>query len=987
MSAEVAEGYPLLSRYPQSRISHSSAISWVKCKAFAYFDATTRYQRDRKFLDSRKEMANGGGRSGDISRIAPQHVPAAVPLRLSQWQHCCKKAVWVMFSANQTCRAMAILLTFFAFLPLVVAAAPQVNFLLNLQFPPIAHVGEAFTFEFAPTTFSSGSEGLQYSLSGNPSWLSLDDETRTLSGIPQASDVGTVEFTITAAGNAGAAAKMQSELLVSNDGAPTINKNISAILAAAGDLSGPETVTLKPSKLFDISFPLDTFDDAGKKLSYNAMLADHTPLPAWVKFDASSMRLSGTAPSPQSSQSYDILLIAIDTPSFAAASLGFTLAISNHTLLFAPFSQTINVTKGAEVRITDIRTKLYLDDSPVEDMDIQSVSAELPSWLAFNNETLEITGKAPPEVMSQNLTVTAKDQLGDIAEYTVHLLIQSETFASGIDELNVTIGKDFEYTVPRSILATADEIITFDFASLAAYLHFDPKTFTISGTVPDSFEPQHVRCSVTATSSDNTLKDTQSFDIEVLEAADTIPSQGGNSVDPQQHARNAKRDGIIVGSVIGAICALGLLVALVLCLRRRKNGKSYVSPKLPRSPRKSDISRPIFIPYGWPDIDMSADDDLEKGKDPHGAIFERTKDQPPKLDLDLAADRRDSHSVTDTIDDADTRILDTFDTSSWGIHNDIAPSQHPHDSMKIATELAKRNSSRSDTFRKHKRKTTTVYQDQIHRSSGLPVNRRITGMGHGRHTYSPTRSNTGFSSVRRPLSTSSYTTTRCTSTFSTTPSAFPQSPAARKHTTFVTTPTEERRSIRVVRASRRSSLADRRTIDEKRSSYIRKRASAQSPFFSAGTRASSSSYKSPPAFIAEAQSSPRAALSPLSRNTIVRPDDNVVAGKEKEIPLRSGIVRPPTDLMESPQQQFMGSLRKNRTNRPYTTITPTRDRVGKDYKRPGTAIASSMGGFTRRASTRQSLRAHDLKASLNDLTGKQQALEAMVADCANLRFR
>jgi hypothetical protein len=68
-----------------------------------------------------------------------------------------------------------------------------------------------------------------------------------------------------------------------------------------------------------------------------------------------------------------------------------------------------------------------------------------------------------------------------------------------------------------------------------------------------------------------------------------------------------------------------------------------------------------------------------------------------------------SQTLTDSTGDADTGILDssesmaldTFKCSNFGIQNDIAPSQHPHDSMKIPTELAKRASQKSDSFRKH----------------------------------------------------------------------------------------------------------------------------------------------------------------------------------------------------------------------------------------------------------------------------------------------
>lgn len=877
--------------------------------------------------------------------------------------------------ANMVRSAMMKLIACIVLLPLLVKASPRVNYPLNSQFPPVARVGSPFSFEFASTTFSSDSESesLEYSLTGNPSWLSLDERSRTLSGTPSANDVGFSTFTITAAGNGGAIANMDAKLYVSTDTGPEATGNISSALSAAGSLSGSSTVVLKPSASFSITFPGDTFATNGKKLSYFAMLSDHTPLPAWIRFDGPSLRFSGTTLSTSSAQAFDVELIVCDTPGFAASSVSFTMSVSMHTLAFEPFNQTINLTKGDSVHINGLEKKLLLDGSPIATKDLDHVEADVPTWLTFDNKTFEVSGDAPAGTMSQNISITARDRFGDTSELSISIVFKSELFAGGLDDLRLTPGKHFEYQVQQSILVKADESITFEFGPLAEYIHFDPSTFLIAGTVPEDFTPQRLECSITATASDDALKDTQTFYIDVSSPDGTGQPKPGSTTTNSYRETNGKRDSIIVGCVIGSTCGTVLLIALIACFRRRrKNSKGYLNPKRPRSPRKSDISRPTFIPYGWPDTDMAMEEDLEKGKEDHEPELERTPEHAPKIDVNFSADRRDSLSVTDSIGDASTRILDIFDESPYGIQNDTAPSQHPHDSMKIPTELAKRGSERSDTYRKHKRRTTTVYQDQIHRSTGLPVNRRITGMGHGRHTYSPSRSNTNFSSIRRPLSTSSYTT-RCTSIFSTTPSTFPQSPAARnirKHTTFVTTPTEERRSIRVVPASRRSSLMDRRTIDEKRSSYIRKRASAQSPFFSAGFRTSSSSYKSPPAFISEAQSPSRSALSPLSQNAIVRPNDDVADGKAKVIPESLRIVRPPTAVAETSKREFPGSLRKYRTNRPQTAITPPRNRVEKTYNRPGTTIASGMGEFRRRASTRNSLRAYDLKASLNDLTGE-----------------
>ncbi|KAH7085059.1 hypothetical protein BKA63DRAFT_9157 [Paraphoma chrysanthemicola] len=886
---------------------------------------------------------------------------------------------------------MARLLIAFGLLPTFVTAYVQVNYPLNQQFPPVATIDTRFVFQFAPTTFRTDSDKIQYSLAGGPPWLSIDSKSRTLSGTPHANDVGEATFTIAASGAAGAVANMDSKLLVVKDSDATPNVNVTQVLSKAGLLSGPRTLSIGPSKPFEITFPLDAFQGTGKSTYFNAILSDHTPLPAWISFDATTLHFAGTTPPTTSTQSYEIMLAACDDPGYVASSISFTIAVSNHQLLFQPFSDTVNVSKGADIHLTDIKSKLLLDGSPTQDRDIRKVNSTLPSWLAFDNTTFEITGQAPSGIMSQDLTISVQDQYGDVAQYSIHIAVLSELFAHEIGQLNASVGHDFDYSIPREILIKDRDKVKMNFGSLSKHLHFDQESFAISGAVPTGFPPGFVQCSMEATSEDGNLNDTQSFQIAVSGPTHNGPTGTAASVK-EGRVSSGKMAGIILGSIIGAIAGIVLLVALVLCLHRQRKHNSYLSPKLPRSPRKSDISRPMFIPYGWPDIDIDHDNDqdLEKGKEKYDITTpprpaRRTADHPPKLDVDLPADHRDIHSLTDSIGDVDTRILDDFEESSFGIQRDTAPSQHPPDSMRIPTELAKRASLKSDSFRRHKRRTTTVYQDQIHRSSGLPINRRITGMGHGRHTYSPSRSNTNFSrsSLRRPLSTSSYTTTRCTSMFSTPPSPFPQPTMGRQRTAHVTTPLEERRSIRVVPASRRSSLVDRRTVDEKRNSYFRKRASAQSPFFSAlGSRVSSSTYKAPPAFIHEAvQSSPIGPLSPKGRNTIVRPNEDVIEGKEKEVPLgpktRHASASPSSDKST---RDFPGSLRQNRIVRPHTAITTSPSRVEKSYARPGTSVGPSVRGMGRRASTRDSLRAHELKSRLNDLTGSEIFKDAELSD-------
>lgn len=864
---------------------------------------------------------------------------------------------------------MARLLPAIALWPRLVAAILQVNYPLNLQLPPIAFADTPYQYQFPSSTFQVDSDQVQYSLVGSPSWLSLDSNNRTLSGTPHISDVGEISFKIVAAGSAGAVVHMDSRLLITKDDGPKVNGNISQVLSDAGPLSGPRTINLRPAKPFDISFPSDTFGSNGTPLSYYALLSDHTPLPAWISFDASSLHFAGNTPPIGSSQTFEILLLACATPGYAASSLSFAIAISSHQLVFQPYNQHLNISKGETVQITDLKSKLFLDGSPIQDADIRSISAKMPSWLKLDDKTFEISGSPSSGTMSQDVTVTASDKFGDVAQFNIHFLFTSELFANEIGQLNATVGEYFEYTMPDGTFIQKDEMLSVDLSSLSHYLYFDPATSSISGTIPNDFPSQHVHCLLTANSSDGALTDTQTFQIAVSEG-----TGGANvsSIDEKNSGR--KMAGIIVGSIVGAICGTLLLATLALRLRRGKKRDGYVSPNRSGSPKKSDIGRPELIPYGLLVGELDHDEDLEKGKNEHDVLVERSLEHPQTLGPDSQVDQRDSLSLGDSISDVDTKILDTFEESSYGIQNDITPSQHPHDSMKIPTELAKRSSQKSDTFRKHRRRTTTIYQDHIQRSTGLPVNRRITGAGHGRQRYSSSRSNTHFSqsSLRRPQSTSSYTTTRCTSTFSTAPSAFPQQPVAQQHTAEVTTPTEQRQSIRVVPASTRSSLVDRQTLDDKRNSFIRQRASAQSPFFSAVSRVSSSTYKSPPAFITE---------TPTKADTDTLPNESMVEYGDQDFLNSLSFPGPSISPISEPRSKdFPGSLRKNRIPRPYTSIGGNYDRIEKSYARPGTAVGNSAGGLGRHASTRDSLRAFELKSRLNHLTGSEIFKDAELSD-------
>ena len=107
--------------------------------------------------------------------------------------------------------------------------------------------------------------------------------------------------------------------------------DISKQIAVSANLSSsqPPVVTILPSVPFHFDFQPDSFIDiVQRKLFYYATLDDHTPLPAWLQFDAAGMAFTGTAPQLSAfPPSWTIDLIASDVAGFAGARASFAIAV------------------------------------------------------------------------------------------------------------------------------------------------------------------------------------------------------------------------------------------------------------------------------------------------------------------------------------------------------------------------------------------------------------------------------------------------------------------------------------------------------------------------------------------------------------------------------------------------------------------------------------------------------------------------------------
>jgi hypothetical protein len=184
------------------------------------------------------------------------------------------------------------------------------------------------------------------------------------------------------------------------------------------------------------------------------------------------------------------------------------------------------------------------------------------------------------------------------------------------------------------------------------------------------------------------------------------------------------------------------------------------------------------------------------------------------------------------------------------------------------------------------------------------------------------------------------------------------------------TPNQKRRSFR--QKSTQGSLTDRRTIEDKRQSYIRKRAEAPSPFFQAGSsRISSSSYKFPLTYSNDSDPPSQPAPSPLN-SLVVEPGKDFHKELERVLPASLRIRKPSeTPSVETPK--FSPSRpRKVTTPRSYTgryatpkTGTTSHDREEERYDQLGTSPSTSV---------------QELKSSINNHLGKKVFDEAEISN-------
>ena len=259
-----------------------------------------------------------------------------------------------------------------------------------------------FSFVFDVNTFDDvDGDSLTYSatLAGGgalPAWLSFDAATRTFSGTPTNSDVGTVSITVNANDGQGGLASDTFDIVVTNtNDSPIVSNPIDDQIATE-------------DSAFNFTFPANAFTDPdiGDTLTYFAELAGGGALPAWLSFDAATRTFSGTP--TNSDVGTESITVNADDSNGGVAPETFDLTVITT-------GDTHYVDTGSGNRETPISSvnqvgQSFLYDSPGATYNVNEISIELAKYAAAVPQTIIVEVRD-----AWNGTVLASDSISSDA--------------------------------------------------------------------------------------------------------------------------------------------------------------------------------------------------------------------------------------------------------------------------------------------------------------------------------------------------------------------------------------------------------------------------------------------------------------------------------------------------------------------------------------------------------------------------------------------
>ncbi|KAK0614152.1 hypothetical protein B0T14DRAFT_392481, partial [Immersiella caudata] len=430
-------------------------------------------------------------------------------------------------------------------------AAPGLSFPINSQVPPVARIGQPFSFVFSSSTFASTST-LNYSLVDSPPWLSVDNAARRLFGTPSEADIGPGQVVGVpvrlVATDASGSTTHETTLVVSRSPGPRVNHPLERQVPKFGVFSAPSSILSAPQTQFSFSLAPDTFvDPSDSPLNYYAVMVDNTPLPTWISFTAGPLTFSGRTPPSESliqpPQRFGFRVVASDVVGFSAAALQFDIVVGSdvpkgadpapdkHQLTADKTTISIGATAGTSISYTALQDAIKLDGKPAtaENVMIASVGST-PPWLAVDKKAWKVSGTPPETVESSSFVVTVQEKLSNTTlDLTIRIEVKRKEaqpttiFTGGAPSLTFTPGESLSFKLGEHLSNPSDTKLSISVDPSATWIRFDPNTGIMSGDVPEEVPDSSFVVPIQAKSETSGQTTSLSLTMHILSYAESYP--------------------------------------------------------------------------------------------------------------------------------------------------------------------------------------------------------------------------------------------------------------------------------------------------------------------------------------------------------------------------------------------------------------------------------------------------------------------------------
>ena len=474
------------------------------------------------------------------------------------------------------------------------------------QYPPLAHVNQAYDWQFLSNTFTADGDALTYAASGLPSWAKIDSDSGRITGMPSKSGSGDMTNHVTITATDGREhAQSEFDLVTIAAPAPTLRQSLQDQLPQAASMGQGNMLPNKVLHLplgwsFSVGFRGDTFvlpeDD---RVYYTSYLEGAQPLPDWIVFNEEEMTYDGIAPTQPGPNGtyYNIILFGSNRRNTGGPSTNFTIYVAGGIITTNQTLPTpiVNVTEGQPFAYTvdQLNTSTMLVDGKPPHWGSFSVepAANAPTWVSFDTQTNNLTGTPPFETKENNYTTTTvplrvSHDNANPMDFNVTLDVYPSAFnvqtlpnatVSAGQEFEVDLAKYFRNTKGSSSIDVDAPLARRDLhlvmghqahrhlrRSLPSWLHYDSEHQRITGTAPTTEQQVAVRVSAPNPVANAPVPDSQ------LGFTLFVRDEPHPETAPHKHGLTSGEKGAIAGSILGAALLAALAGLCFFCYRRRR---------------------------------------------------------------------------------------------------------------------------------------------------------------------------------------------------------------------------------------------------------------------------------------------------------------------------------------------------------------------------------------------------------------------------------